>query len=623
MVGCLWAKPASAQKVCPNGATIPGIDVSQYQGAINWNLVAAAGYQFAFARVNDGPTLDSSFAQNYAGIQAAGMIRGAYQFFEPSQDPAAQAILLLQQVGAPALGDLPPVLDVEITGGLSQPALAAAIQTWVSTVQSGLGRSPIVYTAPGFWNSNVGSQSFSGDPLWVANWGVSCPTLPIGWPTWAFWQFSDSGTVSGVSVGVDLDEFNGNLADLQQLGFNPGNHSPVASCTDVSVTAGPNSCSAMASIDNGSYDPDTGDRIVNSTQSPPGPYPVGTTLVTLTVTDSHDAIGSCQAKVTVCPGPVTIYADSTCSALVPNLIGSSSGKGGSGTGCGSLASGSQSPAAGTSIGPGVYPLTVNAADSGGNAISCQTTLTVLDTTLAVESVAGPVSPLTVGSSLDVTVQFTDCDTSADHVLRIDWGDNSQSTAASGLAPNSYSFPHTYLAAGVYAVTATVTAPDGETATGFFNYVVIYDPTVGFITGGGWIDSPPGALTADMAAAGPATFGFVSKYQKGANAPTGQTEFQFALADFDFHSTSYQWLVISGAKGQFKGSGTINGLGAYDFLLTATDGQLPGGGGVDKFRIKISDPMGGVIYDNVPGAPIDINSANPEAIVEGQIIIHSK
>jgi hypothetical protein len=81
-------------------------------------------------------------------------------------------------------------------------------------------------------------------------------------------------------------------------------------------------------------------------------------------------------------------------------------------------------------------------------------------------------------------------------------------------------------------------------------------------------------------------------------------------------------VISGAKAQYKGSGTINGAGNYSFLLTATDGDVTGGGGTDKFRIKITDAIGGVIYDNNYGASDDIDTANPQAIANGSIVIHT-
>ncbi len=122
-------------------------------------------------------------------------------------------------------------------------------------------------------------------------------------------------------------------------------------------------------------------------------------------------------------------------------------------------------------------------------------------------------------------------------------------------------------------------------------MVVYDPAAGFVTGGGWINSPAGAYAADPTLTGKANFGFVSKYQKGATVPTGKTEFQFKAGGLNFQSTSYDWLVVAGAKAQYKGTGTVNGVGGYGFMLTAIDGQQPGGGGVDKFRIKIWDATG--------------------------------
>lgn len=171
---------------------------------------------------------------------------------------------------------------------------------------------------------------------------------------------------------------------------------------------------------------------------------------------------------------------------------------------------------------------------------------------------------------------------------------------------------------------TITDKDGGNATTVATptLVVVYDPNGGFVTGGGWINSLAGAYVKDPSLTGKANFGFVSKYQKGATVPTGETEFQFQVANFDFHSSNYQWLVVSGAKAQYKGTGTVNGTGNYGFLLTATDGQLQGGG-VDQFRIKVWDinNNGAIVYDNVLGASDDINGANPQAISGGSIVIH--
>lgn len=179
---------------------------------------------------------------------------------------------------------------------------------------------------------------------------------------------------------------------------------------------------------------------------------------------------------------------------------------------------------------------------------------------------------------------------------------------------------TTLAPGVYTVGVRAVDAAGNWSATSKEMLVVYDPDGGFVTGGGHIASPAGALASDPGASGKATFGFVSKYQKGATTPTGNTEFQFNAGNLNFASTTYDWLVISGARAQYKGSGTVNGVAGYKFLLTATDGAVNGGGGVDKFRIKITKD-GTVVYDNLVGTTDDL--ANGQAITGGSIVIHSK
>jgi hypothetical protein len=152
---------------------------------------------------------------------------------------------------------------------------------------------------------------------------------------------------------------------------------------------------------------------------------------------------------------------------------------------------------------------------------------------------------------------------------------------------------------------------------------VYDPNGGFVTGGGWITSPPGAYPADPALTGRANFGFVSKYKKGQNNPEGNTEFQFQLANLNFHSHTYEWLVVAGRKAMYKGTGTINNQGNYGFILSAIDGNLQGGDGHDRFRIKIWDKNQNdlVIYDNMIGAG---DNDDPTTIIGGgSIIIHKQ
>ena len=128
------------------------------------------------------------------------------------------------------------------------------------------------------------------------------------------------------------------------------------------------------------------------------------------------------------------------------------------------------------------------------------------------------------------------------------------------------------------------------------------------------------MLADPALTGKATFGFVSKYQKGSSVPTGNTEFQFKAGNLNFKATAFDWLVIAGAQAQFKGTGTINGAGDYGFMLTAIDGQLNGGGGIDRFRIKIWDRSTGLVFTTIRWSAGDTD--NPTlAIAGGSIVVH--
>lgn len=213
-------------RVCASGATTFGVDVSYYNGTINWTTAKNAGVKFAFIRVSDGGFHDPKFQTYWPAAKAAGVIRGPYQFFRPNQDVATQADFLISSIGGSYTpGDLPPVIDVEATGNLSPSTVAARVRTWVDRVKSKLGVDPIVYTGKYFWRDQVGNPtSFSGNPLWIAAYTSLCPDLPSPWPRWTFWQNSESGTVAGIPGDVDLDKFNGSLQDL--IAFAGGGSSP-------------------------------------------------------------------------------------------------------------------------------------------------------------------------------------------------------------------------------------------------------------------------------------------------------------------------------------------------------------------------------------------------------------
>ena len=198
--------------------TVQGIDVSHFQGTVDWQQVAQAGMSFAFAKATEGITyVDPQLATNWAGIQAAGLLRGAYHFFEANDDATAQAQHFLATVQL-AAGDLPPVLDIETTAGVSNEQIWSGVSTWLQLVEQETGRQPILSTAPGFWNAHAPDLALTSYPLWLADYATQ-PTLPTGWTSWLFWQHSQSGTVAGVTGAVDLDLFSGTIEQLHELAW--------------------------------------------------------------------------------------------------------------------------------------------------------------------------------------------------------------------------------------------------------------------------------------------------------------------------------------------------------------------------------------------------------------------
>jgi hypothetical protein len=246
---------------------------------------------------------------------------------------------------------------------------------------------------------------------------------------------------------------------------------------------------------------------------------------------------------------------------------------------------------------------------------------------------GPSEPVAIGSQpVSVSANFTDPGDTAPHTCTINWGDNTSSagtvTEPSGATPGTCTGTHTYGAPNVYEVTITVTDFCGSSGSAFFHFIVIFDPTGGFVTGGGWINSPLGACTYSNACnpglTGKADFGFVSKYKNSKSTtttapPEGETQFHFNAGNFKFDSDAYEYLIISGAKARYRGTGQINGAGSYGFELTAWDGQAPGGPGQDMFRIKIwQGNPGNAVYDNERTSP---DGEATTALGGGSIVIH--
>jgi hypothetical protein len=412
----------------------------------------------------------------------------------------------------------------------------------------------------------------------------------------------------------------------------PPNQPPVAMCRNVTRSADGNGQAAVTpeEVNNGSSDPDS-DPLAFSV-SPTGPYPFGNTIVTLTVTDDENASDTCMANISVIdttpptitpPPPITVNADAdSCSATGVAL--------GTPTVADNVAVASV-----TNNAPSAFPLgdtsvTWTVTDTSNNTNTATQLVTVVNPD-PVATITGPPSGsiYAVGTPVNFTGTFTDAGGGPHTAV---WMFDTISQAATvvepvGSTPGSADTTYTFITSGVYLVNMTVNDNCGGTDTamivdGFDAMVVVYDQDSGFVTGGGWINSPAGAYIPDPTLTGKANFGFVSKYKNGASVPTGNTEFQFKGAGLNFRSTSYEWMVISGGKkAQYKGFGTINGSGNYRFMLTAIDGDQPGGDGLDKFRIRIWSDGGGLVYDNQLNAP---DNSDPTTVLGGgSIVIHKQ
>ncbi len=265
-----------------------------------------------------------------------------------------------------------------------------------------------------------------------------------------------------------------------------------------------------------------------------------------------------------------------------------------------------------------FTYTLNEAISSTNTAAVDISIECANDAPIVCLITAPIEPIQANTLLEVSGVFNDVDGSDTHTAIWDWGDD---TSSEGTVDGiSVSGSHIYTNPGVFTIGLIVTDKQGGSDTLEYQYVVVYDPDGGFVTGGGWFISPAGAYYPDPSLSGKATFGFVSKYKKGADIPTGETEFQFRIADLNFHSDSYDWLVIAGKKAQFKGVGTINGEGNFGFMLTAIDAKLTPSTDVDSFRIKIWDKANDtVVCDNQMGAD---EIGDPTTVIGGgSIVVH--
>ena len=211
--------------------TVPGIDVSYWDGSIDWPKVRATGQRFVYAKATEANTYqDTTFKANWLGAKSVGILRGAYHFFRCNVDPQKQADYYINYVRTMNDdGELPPALDLETNDGMYANQIIPAVKIWLDRVEAAFKKKPIIYTRTSFLQQFVALPG-GAPPAWANNYPLwlawypnqyvdgMTPSLPRGWPAWTIWQYSgDVATINGINAKVDLNLFNGTLDDLNKF----------------------------------------------------------------------------------------------------------------------------------------------------------------------------------------------------------------------------------------------------------------------------------------------------------------------------------------------------------------------------------------------------------------------
>jgi lysozyme len=191
------------------------IDVYSGDGQIDWSAVRQAGHSAAICKATEGVSeIDARLSENLQGMKEAGVLRGAYHFFHVDQDPTQQAehyLNALRDAGYDFGTDLPPAIDLEDAHAstVGEAAIIAAVAAFLQVIESHSARRSLIYVGK-YWANSFLGDAFSGHPLWLAQYS-DAPSLPDGWPKWAIWQYSETGSVPGVPNGgqTDMDRFCG------------------------------------------------------------------------------------------------------------------------------------------------------------------------------------------------------------------------------------------------------------------------------------------------------------------------------------------------------------------------------------------------------------------------------
>lgn len=261
-------------------------------------------------------------------------------------------------------------------------------------------------------------------------------------------------------------------------------------------------------------------------------------------------------------------------------------------------------------GPATHTVYVQVTDGGGLSATSTVAVTVNNLAPVVGTITAPTNPIKTGVTVNTSAAFTDAGILDTHTALWNWGDGSTSSGVVTEANGSGTVKgsHAYTKAGLYIVTLTATDKDGGAGQATFETVIIYNPSGGFVTGGGWFNSPAGAYLEKPTLKGLAITAFAVKYLRNSSStPSGSFDFLFLAGNLQFQATSFDWLVVdqTSKTAQFQGTGRINGKGSYKFMVWADVGRP------DKLRIKIWKTDGTVVYDTASKLPL----------ISGSIIVH--
>ena len=417
-------------------------------------------------------------------------------------------------------------------------------------------------------------------------------------------------------VTLTVTDVNGNNSTTTATITVEDHIAPVAITQNVTIYLDANGSTSVtaAEIDNGSSDA-CGVASLALSKTDFDCSNVGANEVTLTVTDVHGNSSSATATVTVVdniapalivPANISQLNDAGVCGAVINV-----GEPVTSDNCGVASVVNDAPAF---FNVGVTTVTWTVTDVNGN-------VTTGTQSVEVTNNAPVISSLTVSSLIQQDEVVYASATHSDNNLVVatwNWGDE---TFSSGVIDGSQiTGSHVYGEAGLYNVTLTIEDACGLTDTEVFSYIVIFNPCNGFITGGGYINSPQGAYAGKITASGKANYGFEAKYEKQGSAPKGQFEFELKDSKFKVKSSSVEWLMVNNNQAIMKGQAKVNEQSGYYFIVSIIDGQIADKKGTDYFRLIVWDNSGSVIYDNQSGDADAARALNP--IGNGQIVIHT-